>query len=173
MEKIRLFYALWPDKDTRNIISSVAKSLEPSPKGRNVDHNNLHMTLHFIGNTTTNLIPCYIEQAQTVAFKPFTLTLDRVGFFQKQKIVWIGCNHVPEELITLQSRLGTALRKCGFKPETRQYKPHVSLYRQSLIQEKLLDQEIVWKVNSFSLIKSEQRKEDIRYHPIEHFRTNS
>jgi len=168
-KSIRLFFGLWPDQMLRKQLIELARQVPLLKNARLTRQFNLHLTLHFIGNTTTDRLPCYIQQAQSVEFEPFSLSLDELGNFKKQKIVWAGCNHIPGQLEKLHQDLGEALKHCGYLPEKRRYKPHVTLYRKAMLAQPCRIPTIKWTVKSFSLIKSEADKNGVVYSEIKRF----
>jgi len=46
---IRLFFALWPGEALRERLHGAANSIPTQGSARRVAHDNLHLTLHFIG----------------------------------------------------------------------------------------------------------------------------
>ena len=55
----RIFFALWPDDATRKQIAGSFKQLSINKKqGRIVSFDNLHITLHFIGNVNQQKLDC-------------------------------------------------------------------------------------------------------------------
>ncbi len=96
---------------------------------------NIHLTLHFLGDTASEDVEkiraVMAETASTCP--PFTLTLGRLGCFpntRRVRIVWVDLTGQVETLLTFQQNLGEQLRACiGFSPETRPYSPHLTLGR--------------------------------------------
>lgn len=167
---VRLFFALWPDENIRKQILARARSIELEKKGRLMRGFNLHMTLHFIGNTTLENMHCLEQKAAEVENRPFTLELEQFGSFTKQGIIWLGCRNVPSGLYRLQRKLGQQLSQCDFEPEKRQYRPHVTLYRKALLAEQSMETEpVIWTAKSFSLIKSEPDREGVIYREIKKY----
>ena len=61
----------------------------------------------------------------------FSLTLAGVGTFNKGGrggVLWVGVERNPQ-LDHLQSKIETALQRCGLQPERRRFQPHVTLAR--------------------------------------------
>ena len=173
-KSIRLFFALWPNPEVRTQLIQLANGIQHDRNARLTRKSNLHVTLHFIGNTSTELLPCYIEQASTLKFQPFSFTLGQLGYFKKPKILWIGPDQAPTQLYLLHEQLGIALNRCNYEPEARQYRPHVTLFRKANPIEnhngKLEAPEISWTVEHFSLIKSEPAENGVIYTEIERFK---
>ena len=134
MTRRRLFFALWPGPETRALLYQLQQATgRVDQSSRYVPLANLHMTLHFIGNVDASLGDCLAEAARRVQSRAFTLTLDRIGHFKKLRIGWLGCRHVPTELVELHQRLADQLRPCDYQPESRRYQPHVTLARKQSV----------------------------------------
>ncbi len=78
----RLFFALYPDNDIRNRFRDLIQQI---PETRYVGTQNLHLTLHFIGQTDAEV--CLIEQAENMLCKPFSLMIDHYGYFNRAKVL--------------------------------------------------------------------------------------
>jgi 2'-5' RNA ligase len=169
-KSVRLFFALWPDPITRQKLASHSKEVRLEKKGRKTEDANLHMTLHFIGNTSDENRQCLEQQAARVPSQPFTLELGCPGFFPKQGIIWLGCEKIPAALYRLHRKLGQQIAGCDYEPEKRDYSPHITLYRKALpaaVQRAF--KPILWHVDSFSLILSEPAREGVIYREIKRF----
>ncbi len=171
MNKHRLFFALWPDDETRTLIVKTFKQAPQSRlKGRIINPANLHLTLHFIGNTTTEMLECLHQAAQTVTGKPFQLNFDRYGHFYRARVFWMGCTHTPEALTNLYQDLGTALSQCDYTAEPRPYAPHLTLMRKLNKPGDLESfQPISWQVNAFVLVESVSTEQGVHYEVIQHY----
>lgn len=88
-----------------------------------------HVTLHFIGETEQR---SQIEEVlQTVQAAAFEMRLRGVGTFPpkgKPRVLWAGIE-APPALQALHRSAGDALKTTGYTPETRPYKPHLTLAR--------------------------------------------
>ena len=153
--KQKVFLALWPDNLLRKKIDDIAKSLDAD--GKPVPIKNLHITLVFLGYVNEATLLCIKNFVKTVKVNPFELKIDKTGNF-KQKIFWLGCKQIPDELIQLQQVLEVGLQKhCGYRPESRLYIPHITLIRKLTKPISIeLTRPIIWPVNSVSLVQSEQ-----------------
>ncbi len=152
---MRLFFALWPPEAVRARIATAAEGL-PRSCGRQVPDANLHMTLEFIGNTDEAMYNCLAEAADTVTVEPFTLSLSRFGYWQKPRMIWLGPHHMPPDLLALVFKLRAALGGCGLQPDSRPYRPHVTLVRKVERQPSWPEVEpINWPVADFVLCRSQ------------------
>lgn len=88
-----------------------------------------HITLRFFGDVPENVAEDIDSALSVVTSPPFALQLEGAGHFGEgdhMHAVWAGVAEQPL-LHQLQRRCETAARNAGLKPETRAYKPHVTL----------------------------------------------
>lgn len=125
--KKRLFFALWPDAETRVRLAAAARqwSRHPVPSG------NLHVTLQFLGSCDTGQQACCEAAAAGIHADAFELHLDYLGGWPRKRIQWLGTSHPPEALARLSKALGEALEDCGFEIEKRPFVPHITLSRKA------------------------------------------
>ena len=129
MNAARLFIALWPSEAVRNELAARRdawiwpRSASPVPTER------LHVTLHFLGDVERELIP-NLADALAVPFAPFSLQLGSHSLWPNG-IAVLEPDVVPPPLMHLHVRLGTALEGSGFVPDSRLYRPHVTLARRA------------------------------------------
>ena len=106
-----------------------------APKARWVRPENLHVTLHFLGDVSDvdvaalrRALPSTVE-----ASRPFLLTFRGVGAFpsaKRPRVLWAGVDPVPDGLVDLHGRLAVALTEQGFDTaDERAFKPHVTMAR--------------------------------------------
>ncbi len=166
--KIRIFFALWPDSDTRKQLVRVARRMPVQIPARRVPDYNLHMTLHFIGNVDFDEFACLRRQAWQVRAARFELAVDCHGHFSKAGIAWLGCGEVPTALSRLHDELGLCLQPAGYRPEARRYSPHVTSARKMRCSSEMPAFEPVsWKVDNFALIESRAVDNGVRYEVVE------
>jgi len=164
---VRLFFALWPEQAVREKILSCSSVIIRKQKGRQVADYNLHMTLHFIGNTTIDNMRCLDAQASKIVSPAFKLVIDKVGYFQKPGIIWLGCKVIPTELGHLHSNLASQLSCCEYEPEKRNYRPHISLFRKASLNAKPeIETPFSWQPQGFSLIESTPESNGVKYTEI-------
>jgi 2'-5' RNA ligase len=107
--------------------------------------------------------------ATRIELEPFEFELTRFGYFAKARVVAAEPSASPP-LLELARGLGNTLRGCGFKPERREYNPHVTLLRNSPPLPQLTSFEPVpWKVDRFCLVESHEPKDGRRYKVLEEF----
>ena len=162
----RLFFALWPDAEFRRRLQRVARRL-PVHNGRLTHPLDWHITLFFLGNVDESRTACVKQAAASVGGAPFQLTIDQIGFWRRPRILWCAPLRVPDSLVRLVESLSQRLEMCGFKPESREYKPHITLARKSLpVEAQRLDPSLVWPVREFVLVASHSGGRPPRYQVI-------
>lgn len=167
-EKQRLFFALWPDTETLNFIqASTAEPLE-SVHGRIIKPEKCHFTLAFIGEVDSLTRECLQQAASGVRGQRFKLVLDQLGHWRRPRVVWLAPRETPEALLQLQSDLSLALLECGYQPETRAYKPHMTLMRKANHGPKITEIDPVpMAVSDFVLVCSETHSTGAEYKIIQ------
>lgn len=102
---------------------------KPSSKVCPVSTEQMHITLHFIGEAElTGLAPPLEE----LRFRRFSLHLDRLGHFgdpQRGGILWAGFSALPQQLADLHACVATQLIRAGVALDGRDFVPHVTLAR--------------------------------------------
>lgn len=94
---------------------------------------NLHLTLHFLGDIPVSSL---VEIDETVAlvtqdFAPFDMTLRGAGAFPnlaRPKVLWVGVEHC-EALHRLHGALATALNAVNIPFDAKPFRPHLTLAR--------------------------------------------
>ncbi len=165
----RLFFAIYPDATTRRELADAAKPLITEGKPSRAD--NLHLTLAFIGMADAAYQDRLTEKASQIKTpRPFSITIDRIGHFHKARILWLGVNQPPPELVSLHDNLVSAIQPCGYKAENRPWTPHVTVarkFRKALSGK--LEQPVVVRVEGFSLMQSVSEPGGVRYVEVERF----
>lgn len=153
-KKQRLFFALFPDDETRAALNRLYGSPELQ-RGRRVHVADLHITLQFLGSASAREATCAVDAAGRCAGSSFELVVDRVDYWPRPKIAWAGVKQIPEPLSSLVGALNRELAACGFEAEKRAYTPHVTLLRKSpKVPHQLLPEPVVWPVREFCLMAS-------------------
>ena len=98
--------------------------------GRGTPPGNVHITLAFLGPLTEADLATVVG-APPLASPPFTIRLDRLGYWSRSRVLWLGASRVPAELVQLERSLWDALVAVGFERERRPYSPHVTLARKA------------------------------------------
>ena len=122
---MRLFIAVGLTNEMKDSIEAVQDELKAQRvRGNYTVRENMHLTLAFIGEYSD---PDYVlEVMENVHFKPFKLTMNRVGMFPE--VWWAGtedCN----ELTALVKSLRYKLAETGIPFDTKKFRPHITMLR--------------------------------------------
>lgn len=159
-ESLRLFYALWPDDATRNALLQIQASM----RGRLIRYENLHMTLAFLGQQPVSLLPTLTDILTHLPKLDIVLTLDRAGYFPRNRVAWAGAHQAPEALTALYHRLMQSLAQHGIASDTQSnFKPHVTLARDASAPPDIPFTPIRWQANQVALVQSTQRSDGVFY----------
>ena len=162
----RIFFALWPDKETRSSLSTITQ-LFKDEKFRLVKKSNLHITLEFLGEVSESNQQQLIDQANLIKAEPFEIELTRIGWWRKPGVLWIGTHHSPKQLIHLVESIKQMVEQQGLETEKRSYEPHVTIARKvKQLQLPKQSFDICWQVNSFALLVSESTNSGVEYHVV-------
>ncbi len=163
----RLFFALWPDHETRERLYAVSKML-PEKYGRRVPRDNLHITLVFLGSIDAQQCRAVQQAASGISSRSFSLQLDRAGKWPRAKVFWLTATTIPEELTSLVTELNKSANDCGIKVESRPYSPHVTLARKAKGPVPRLDlKPFEWTIKSFALVQSNTLQDGAVYEVIQ------
>jgi 2'-5' RNA ligase len=126
---MRLFVGIELPRELRSRIALLASA--GIPGARWVPPENYHVTLRFIGEAPRYLAEEIDHALAALQAPAFALTLGGIGTFVKggrSQLLWLGVER-SEKLERLQSKIETALQRCGLEPERRKFQPHVTLAR--------------------------------------------
>jgi 2'-5' RNA ligase len=133
-ERLRCFVALEIGEPMRARIAALTGELrERAPGVRWVRPEGVHLTLRFLGSTTTRQVdalrPVLARLARECA--PAEAHVRDLGVFPERgrpRVLWLGLT-VPESVMALQAECERAARAAGFAPETRPFRAHLTLGR--------------------------------------------
>ena len=166
----RLFFAWWPDAEVQAQLHQLAQVHRPSPHARITRQEKIHLTLAFLGSVNKEFSDCAVSTATALQWQRFTLVFDRLGWFQRARVMWAGCSHPDSNMSGLVDALSVALQTCGFQPERRQFQPHLTLARKVNRPPNTMEIEpIVCPVDRFSLVESILDSDGAHYRILEQF----
>lgn len=95
---------------------------------------NLHITLKFLGNVSADEISdlCRTIESIVEGVPPFSIHCRGAGAFpnvDRPRVVWLGIDQGGDELVALHKRIDNAMSEMGFRPEVREFHPHITLGR--------------------------------------------
>lgn len=170
---MRLFIAINFNEKLKSDLYSIINRLEKfSESGNFTRWENLHLTLHFIGETSN--IKAIKSAMEKVDLSAFPINFKGLGKFKRNvgDIYWIGAEKSPE-LENLHKILYDALLEKGFSLESGKFKPHLTLGRKVRLKENFNKPEfektfpqMVYNVTRISLMKSERINGKLTYTEI-------
>jgi 2'-5' RNA ligase len=126
---MRLFVAIPMAAAVLDELSAVSARLRSSADGlRWTEPASWHITLQFLGNASGEQYQCLVARLGAVRFPPVPIRMEGLGCFDRAGIFYAGVGLTPA-LATLQQRITAATSLCGFVPEARPYRPHITLAR--------------------------------------------
>ena len=156
---MRLFFALWPPRETALALHDWAKGLE----GRATPAEKIHLTLAFLGGVEPAKLAAAASKVQARAFE---LPVDTAKYWRDNHIVWVGPREMPEGLRVLVERLQLALYRAEFILERRAFAAHVTLLRKARKPASIAPlPKVEWPVREFTLVNSDLS----RYKVLERF----
>ena len=126
----RLFFGIWPDAASRQRLAAWQRSVAWAAGARCTAEQDLHLTLHFIGDLPAATLQTLIEDTDLPGPPPLAFDID-------QALIWPGglvvltTRAVPAALPELHQALAAVLLKHGVSLETRPYAPHVTMARKA------------------------------------------
>lgn len=137
MGNLRIFIGIdLPQPITERLASRMAYMQEKLPYRKWTHPADLHLTLHFLGNTPTSRLQSVQDAMAKVAtdFAPFGVSLAGLGSFGSSsapRVIWLGLSESTDthSLFRLHAALAAKLTAAGFQPDTRPYRPHLTLVR--------------------------------------------
>jgi len=123
----RLFTGIEIPAEQREQLSRIR---QPLPGGRWLETENLHLTLRFAGDIDNAKAAEFADRLAGISIDAFEIRLAGLGVFggKEPRSIWAGVEAGPE-LEALARANERAARAAGLAPETRAFKPHVTVAR--------------------------------------------
>ncbi|MGG1398628.1 RNA 2',3'-cyclic phosphodiesterase [Bacillus salipaludis] len=128
------FYAVPIPKEIKLIMKGHSEKLKQSlPFNRWVHHEDLHITLAFLGFAPSDQLEKSIENVskELRGTPSFSLQINQLGTFGRKespRIFWADTIK-SDELQLVRRKVFTACENSGFQLETRPFRPHITLAR--------------------------------------------
>jgi len=125
---LRLFVAIDLPERVRDGLAALGGGV---PGARWVDGEQLHLTLRFIGEVDGGRFRDIATALDGVGGTPFDLHLDGLGHFPPRgapRVLWAGVA-ASAPLVSLRTRVESALAVVGVAREGRKFAPHITLAR--------------------------------------------
>ncbi len=151
----RVFFALWPEASVRQALHTLAMEYQSPCEARVMSADTLHMTLLFMGEIARACLPQLMQTADKVSVPAFGFILERVSFWQHNRIAYAAPLEKTPALDQLVAMLEQAVIAADFQFDHHEFKPHVTLLRNAgHASESQFITPIKWWVDSFVLVES-------------------
>lgn len=150
---MRLFIAVDIPTEVRDSIENIKLDFKPLRGLRFVEKDNIHITLKFLGEVEEEIIPDMISSLAAVKFKPFKLSISKMGVFPNEnnmRVLWVDAEPA-EPLSELKKRIDAALPGAR---DDHPFKNHITIARITTDQP-----EDMRMINSLVANKSVEKKE--------------
>lgn len=124
---MRLFVGLPIPLEVARALVRLAASIE-LPKGRRVQAEDIHLTLMFLGEAEESVLPLIERELATLKAPSLKLRLTGMGTFPRAGVLFADVEP-SRALLQLQTKVAEGMARCGFVPEERAYRPHLTLAR--------------------------------------------
>ena len=157
VETWRLFIALPLPAGVREIIDDIEGQLKAHEWPVNwVDPDLAHITLKFLGDTPTDLVPPIERQLGIVAMRRRVAEagVGNVGAFpstNRARVIWLGLDGDLSPLAALAQDVVSAMSGLGFPREVRSFRPHITLGR--LRRGKMLPSDLVEDIERLDITR--------------------
>ena len=157
---MRLFFALWPEADTRERIADAAAALRLTGGARLVPQANYHLTLAFVGEATGSQLAVLRQIGRGQQAAGCTITIDAYGYWPEPQVVVAAAREPPAALAELWRQLHHDLAFHPAAPKRSRRQPplraHMTLARK-VSQAPVLPamSTFAWNARSFSLVRSD------------------
>ena len=99
-----------------------------------VKQGNIHLTLRFLGEIDDRQVALIIDRLERgyAGVEAFRLRAEGAGAFpnaRKPSVLWAGCGPLEGPLAAVQEKAERAARAAQLKPETRKFRPHLTIAR--------------------------------------------
>jgi len=179
---VRLFVGIEvPEAQKRSIEKAIQELRKALPSARWVPRENWHVTLKFLGEVPEERVSEITEIGSKSASRTpqFDTHLTEIGSFPtktRTRVLWVGLVDPDRVMAHLAARLEKKFGKAGFRQESRDLHPHLTLAR-FRIPERIADviqrngpypfDENPFPVEEVVLFRSHTSRSGARYEPLQ------
>jgi 2'-5' RNA ligase len=156
---VRLFFALWPDVDTRAQIANAAAALRLAGDAQPVPRENYHVTLAFVGEVTTSQLAVLQQIGRGQRAAGCTIRFDGYDYWPRHQVAVAIAREAPAALTLLWTQLH---RDLALHQAALNKRPHSSLRTHITLARKVAQAPVLqamspfhWNARSFSLVCSD------------------
>lgn len=164
---MRLFFALWPPRETAEALGGWASEVHKQSGGRVTATENIHLTLAFLGDADADRA---IQAGHRAVGKRQALPIETAKYVRRNEMVWVAPAAMPAALAELVASLHGELKAASFRLEERPFAAHVTLIRKARMPQSLPPlPKLEWPVDEFVLVRSRTSSRGSTYEPVGRF----
>ena len=165
---MRLFFALWPPRETAEALHAWALEAQRACGGRVTRAETIHLTLAFLGEVGEFRLSDL--KSPGIKGEKHSLPIEQARYWSHNQIVWVGPRETPGFLLSVVENLKKELDSKGFKTEKRPFAAHITLIRKARAQGTLPPLPAVdWPVTECVLVHSQLAATGPRYEVLQRF----
>jgi len=180
----RLFFALWPDEQSRAALVHATRKAVRLCGGRPVAEDNLHTTLLFLGSVAESRVSevatlgaraaAEIPMERGDVLAPPRFVFDQIELWQKAHVLVATPSASSGSGYVVANALVASLQRvtsgAGFAPDLKPFRPHVTLARKvAFLKTVLRMAPVVWRFTAFALVQSRTEAEGPVYSAVESY----
>ena len=166
----RLFFAFWPDDALRGELVRRVPEWTQDYACKLQRPDQWHVTVEFLGTVETARQPALHEVgARLESFFRGSpeIVLDRLEWWKKPQVLCLAASALDESIRGFAAALKGELASRGFEPESRPFRPHLTLARKARLPVPAVAVEpIRWPLRSLVLVRSVSDASGSRYEPF-------
>jgi 2'-5' RNA ligase len=166
---VRLFFAAFPDDETRRLIAFAADAFLVGDGARLVPCENYHLTLAFVGEVS-DAQAASLRTIGSLEVPAFTVRFDTYEHWLGAEVAVLAASECPPALHELQCKLRGALTHRDLAADPRPFRPHVTIARkvvQAPVQQAMSG--FLWTVATFQLVRSVRSNQGSTYTVLDHW----
>lgn len=152
---LRVFYALWPSRETREALARLAETRAAGLGASPVPAQNYHVTIAFVGGVPIERLPALRCIGAETRMARFALGFAALEYWPKPEVVVAAARTIPPALQALWDDLHARLAAHDFQLAPKRLRPHVTLARKvTQAPVPTVMSPLLWEASNFSLVHS-------------------
>lgn len=140
---MRIFIAILLKQNIINQLVNIKhQAFDLAVEGKYTSDTNFHITLHYIGECDelmTKRIRSAMNLIDCESFKTYGLSLNLFKRHKKKKVLYLGVEK-NSSLLDCHHQVVSQLKQIGIEINTCEYTPHITIGRQVVIDDQMVDQ---------------------------------
>ena len=171
-----------------NVVKNIKQMLTSTCENERVEirwvkHNNLHLTLQFLGSASDEKVTKIKKEVENIvsSINPFVLTVSETGCFpntSKPSVLYLGVGGNIKALKALVVKINNKMSQIGFKKDPESFTPHITVAKINYPQKFYPDlsmflnstyDEVEFSVDRVQLLESKTLSEGVVYKTLNTF----